>query len=140
MRMSATFTNSVNPVVSWLHGLRGSPASAGAVVERLAIHDAPSLILVSCTDPTKRSMWTDFKDGSVPLETVIVKDLIPHVDATYRTLASREFRAIEGFSMGGYGAAYIGFKYPDVFGVVSILAGAMHTPQRRSPLRRAIVL
>ncbi len=27
--------------------------------------------------------------------------------------------------MGGYGAAYLGFKYPDIFGSVSILAGAL---------------
>jgi endo-1,4-beta-xylanase len=65
----------------------------------------------------------------VPVETVIVQDLIPHIDATFRTLATREGRAIEGHSMGGYGAAYLGFKYPDTFGVVSILAGALRSPE-----------
>jgi endo-1,4-beta-xylanase len=28
-------------------------------------------------------------------------DLIPHIDATYLTIASRKGRAIEGMSMGG---------------------------------------
>ncbi len=69
------------------------------------------------------SMWCDSKDGAVPMETVLVKELVPHVDATFRTLASREGRILEGFSMGGYGAARLGLKHPDVFGAVSILAG-----------------
>ena len=119
------------PVIFWLHGLGGSPASAAAVVAELAdaISDGrvPPLILVSCSDVTSRSMWTDAKDGSLPIETAIVRELVPHIDATYRTRASRQFRAIEGFSMGGYGAAYIGFKYPELFGSVSILSGALHT-------------
>lgn len=73
------------PVIYWLHGLNGSPASARPVVTRLdeAIKSsaAPEAILISCTDPTRRSMWTDSKDGTVPIETVIVTELIPHVAA-----------------------------------------------------------
>lgn len=57
------------------------------------------------------------------METVIVKELIPDVDANYRTVANRKGRLVEGFSMGGYGAARLGFKYPEIFGAVSILSG-----------------
>jgi len=130
------------PVIYWLHGLNGSPASARPVVTRLdeAIKAgaAPEAILISCTDPTKRSMWTDSKDGTVPIETVIVTELIPHVDSTFRTVATRQGRAIEGYSMGGYGAAYLGFKYPETFGAVSILSGALHSPGSLSARRREI--
>ncbi len=130
------------PVIFWLHGLGGSPASAAAVVAELsdAISDGrvPALILISCSDVTTRSMWTDAKDGSLPIETAIVRELVPHVDATYRTRASRQFRAIEGFSMGGYGAAYIGFKHPELFGSVSILSGALHTAESLKTNRREI--
>jgi hypothetical protein len=41
--------------------------------------------------------------------------LIPHIDSTYRTKANRTQRAIEGISMGGFGALMLGFKYPDLF-------------------------
>jgi S-formylglutathione hydrolase FrmB len=68
-------------------------------------------------------MWCDSKDGSVPMETVVVKELVPRVDASFRTFAAREGRLIEGFSLGGYGAARLGFKFPEVFGADSILAG-----------------
>ena len=50
---------------------------------------------------------------------MIVKDLIAHVDATYRTIATREGRAIEGHSMGGFGALHLGFKYPGLFAAVT---------------------
>jgi S-formylglutathione hydrolase FrmB len=69
------------------------------------------------------SMWCDSKDGAVPMETIVIKELLPLIDATFRTIAAREGRIIEGFSMGGYGAARLGFKYPQLFGAVSILAG-----------------
>ena len=130
------------PVVYWLHGLGGSPASANPVVSALDVGikagTAPEMILISCTDPTKRSMWTDSKDGRVPVESVVVQELIPHVDATLRTTATCTGRAIEGYSMGGYGAAYLGFKYPDVFGAVSILAGALHSPDSLNARRNQI--
>jgi len=58
-------------------------------------------------------MYCDSRDGKYPLETVIVSDLIPHVDAACRTIAAREGRGLDGFSMGGFGAAHLGFKYPD---------------------------
>jgi len=130
------------PVVYWLHGLGGSPASAQAIVKRMpdAIRrgETPPFIVVSCTDKTSRTMWTDAKDGSVPVESVIVNELIAHIDATYRTRAERSFRGVGGFSMGGFGAAYLGFKYPDVFGAVSIFAGALHSAESLRDNRRGI--
>lgn len=59
---------------------------------------------------------------------MIVKDLIRHVDATYRKITKREGRLIEGYSMGGYGVAHLGFKYPQLFGAVVVNAGALLNP------------
>lgn len=130
------------PVVYWLHGAYGRPHSATPVVRRLdeAIRTglAPEMIVVSCIDPTGLSMWTNSKDGRLPMETLIIEELIPHIDDTWRTVANRQGRAIEGFSMGGYGAAYLGVRYSDQFSSVSILAGALHTPQTLNERRRAI--
>ena len=57
------------------------------------------------------------------IETVITTELVPHVDASYRTIATREGRLLDGYSMGGYGAARLGFKYPEMFRAVSIMGG-----------------
>ncbi|MFQ6003947.1 MAG: alpha/beta hydrolase [Woeseia sp.] len=130
------------PVVYWLHGAYERPYSATPVAKRLdaAIRagDAVEMILVSCIDPTGLSMWVDSKDGRLPMETLIIEELIPYVDGNYRTIAERRGRAIEGFSMGGYGAAYLGIRYRQLFSSVSVLAGALHTPETLRARRRAI--
>ena len=113
------------PVVYWLHGGGGSQREGGWMVERIdaAIRAGkiPAFIVILVQGlPDVRYINT--KDGTRPLEDVIIKDLIPHVDGTYRTLAVRTSRAIEGMSMGGYGALRLGFKFPELFGVVSGLA------------------
>lgn len=114
------------PVLYWLHGTGGGLAGIAplsAYFDR-AIRDGkiPPMLIVF-PNGLASSMWSDSKDGAVPMETVVVKELVPHIDATFRTIASREGRMIEGFSMGGYGAARLGFKDADLFGAVSILAG-----------------
>jgi S-formylglutathione hydrolase FrmB len=48
-------------------------------------------------------------------EDYIVKDLVAHVDATYRTVADRKARAIGGLSMGGFGALELAMRHKDVF-------------------------
>ena len=130
------------PVMYWLHGAYGRPYSATPVVQRLdaAIRagTAPQVIVVSCFDPTGLSMWTDSKDGRLPMEKVIIDELIPHIDATFRTIGERQGRGVEGFSMGGYGSAYLGIKYNHLFSSVSIIAAAMHTPDTFRDRRRAI--
>lgn len=76
-------------------------------------------------------------------ETYILRDLIGHVDATYRTLARRESRAIAGLSMGGYGAFALALRHPEVFtaaashsGVLSLRYGGPH-PYRASEVKVA---
>jgi S-formylglutathione hydrolase FrmB len=56
-------------------------------------------------------------------ETYIVDDLIGHVDATYRTIASRDGRAIAGLSMGGLGAFEIGLRHKDRFAAIASHSG-----------------
>jgi putative tributyrin esterase len=58
-------------------------------------------------------------------EDSIIKDLIPHVDATYRTIAKREGRAINGLSMGGYGGLMLGLKHHELFCSIGSHSGAI---------------
>lgn len=113
------------PVLYWLHGtgggLKGLPYLVTLFDTAIRAGKIPPMLVVFANGLTS-SMWCDSKDGSVPMETIVVKELVPLIDATERTIASREGRLIEGFSMGGYGAARLGFKFHDIFGAVSILA------------------
>ena len=118
------------PVIYWLHGIGGGQrvgAMSGLVARMDAAIQAKSAppVIIVFVNGMRDSWYIDTADGKRPVESMIVKDLIPHVDATYRTVATRSGRAVEGFSMGGFGAAHLGFKFSELFGTVSILGGAM---------------
>ena len=55
-------------------------------------------------------------------ERFIAHDVVAYVDAHYRTIPDRRSRGLVGHSMGGYGAARIGMKHPDVFGSLYIMS------------------
>jgi enterochelin esterase-like enzyme/acetyl esterase/lipase len=126
------------PVLYELHASGGTPRSGAEIVRRIdkAIRAGriPPMIVVLPNGLRGNTMYCDSRDGKYPVESVIIKDLIPHVDATYRTIASREGRALDGFSMGGFGAAHLGFKYPELFSVISIMAPPLLGPELKSPL------
>jgi poly(3-hydroxybutyrate) depolymerase len=114
------------PVVYWLHGSGGGLPGIPKVAAHFAaaIKDAKTPpCLVVFVNGLANGMYVDWKDGSAPIETVIVEELVPHIDATYRTIATREGRLLDGYSMGGYGAARLGFKFPELFRAVSIMGG-----------------
>lgn len=127
------------PVVYFLHGLFNDHTSwtvnnegdIPALLDDLMSKGAlPQMILVHPNGG--RSFYTDYRDGSLKYETMIVEELPRHVEANYRVVAGREHRAIAGTSMGGYGALKIAMRHPDRYRAV-----AAHSPivfPVRSPL------
>jgi endo-1,4-beta-xylanase len=63
----------------------------------------------------RATMYQDSAVGRFLAETTFLKELLPHIDATYRTIAARHGRCIEGFSMGGRGSTHLAMKYPELF-------------------------
>lgn len=61
--------------------------------------------------------------GNRNWETFHIKQLIPWVDANFRTYAETNGRAVSGFSMGGFGALKYMAKYPHLFGSVGSHSG-----------------
>jgi endo-1,4-beta-xylanase len=112
------------PVIYFLHGSlvdSKRPITSGYIARvDAAIRSGvmpPAIVVLP--QGLNQGRWMDSKDGTAPMESVLIKNLIPHIDATYRTIASRAGRAIEGHSMGGFGALHNGFNNPDVFAAVT---------------------
>lgn len=59
------------------------------------------------------------KGATGQYETYVYKDLVSHIDGTYRTIAERDKRGIGGFSMGGIGSMNLLLGHPDVYVSVS---------------------
>lgn len=115
------------PVLYWLHGGSGFSGTAIRVISR-HFGDAmkagliPPMIVVFPHAPAG-SLWANSSDGSTPVETIFIEELLPHVDETLRAVSSRDGRIVEGWSMGGYGAARFGMKFPELFCAASSLSG-----------------
>ncbi len=127
------------PVLYWLHGGFGTSRQGLPVIERIhaamQANEIPPMIVVM-PQALPIGWYIDSKDGSRPIEQVMVNDLIDHVDATYRTVASAQGRWIEGFSMGGYGALHLGLKYPRRFSRISALGPAILRDMASEPEER----
>jgi len=62
-------------------------------------------------------------------DTVLTQELIPYVDANFRTQADQAHRAMAGLSMGGMETHSITLAHPDLFGYYALLSGGTYTPE-----------
>ncbi len=112
------------PVVYALHG--GRPGGEHRIVRLANIIDEaieegklkPAIYVYPNGGPMSWYNYPSFENGMG--EDVFVKETIPHIDATYRTLGDQA-RGIEGYSQGGRGTTRLYFKYPELF--VSVAPG-----------------
>jgi endo-1,4-beta-xylanase len=128
------------PVVYNLHGGGGSPQSQwdrtrSTLVEAMENGRIGPMIHVY-VDGLGNTLFLDSADGSLKVESMIVKEVLPFIDQRYRTVGSHEGRAIQGFSMGGFGALQIALKHPHLFSSVVSYAGAVLSP-KGVPIGRA---
>jgi enterochelin esterase-like enzyme len=61
-------------------------------------------------------------------ETVLVGELIPYIDANFRTLADQPHRGMAGLSMGGMETHSITLKPLDMFSHIGLLSGGVISP------------
>lgn len=65
--------------------------------------------------------WTAFQK-------VLMDELVPHVDEHFRTIATRDGRAMAGLSMGGMETRMATLARPEVFGYWGLLSGGTYAP------------
>jgi S-formylglutathione hydrolase FrmB len=116
------------PVLYFLHGMFGNEGEferrgvAAAVAHLREQGLIGEFIIVAPAGGN--SFYLNAKNG-VRYEDAIVQDLIPHIEKTYRALGTREGRAIQGISMGGWGAMMLAFKHPEMFSSVTTHSAAL---------------
>jgi putative tributyrin esterase len=62
----------------------------------------------------------------------VAREIVAHVDSTYRTRAERAHRGIAGLSMGGYGAVSLALRYPGLFAAAASHSGVL-SPRYAGP-------
>ncbi len=87
-------------------------------------------IIVNTYGMTNEIKWGGMKDFRIePFQTVLVDELIPYVDTNFRTLATKDKRAMAGLSMGGMETKTITLNKPDVFSHYGLLSGGIYLPE-----------
>ncbi|HEY6538771.1 MAG TPA: alpha/beta hydrolase-fold protein [Candidatus Dormibacteraeota bacterium] len=80
------------------------------------------LVFVDCWTSLGGSQFLD-SPGTGAYHSYLCEEVVPAVDASFRTMADREHRAIAGKSSGGYGALISALLRPDLFGALASHAG-----------------
>ncbi len=72
--------------------------------------------------------------GEYQYEDYFIKELIPHVEKTYRTRAEKRFRSIAGLSMGGFGSLLYSLHHPELFQTCYAMSAAVRTDEEVNKL------
>ena len=116
------------PVLYLLHGANSDDTSWTRFgdAERITAR-APMIVVMP--DGGAQGWYTDWYAGDRTVqprwEAYHVGELVPWIDATYRTVAAKRGRAIAGLSMGGYGALSYAARHPDTFAAAASFSGAL---------------
>jgi len=136
MRYAITFPESYKeseknyPVVYLLHGAGGNFSNWHTSVKKSGLlpdlaNQYEMLIVTPEVGPFSYYYDSPLMD-TVRYSSYIVIDLIKEIDENYRTIASREGRAITGLSMGGHGAIMLSAENPDLFYAAGSMSGVMN--------------
>jgi len=114
------------PVVYLLHGYSGNYASWAKDFKELKKQVDLYDFIVIGVDGNYSSWYFDSPiDPTYKYETYVTAELVPYIDKNYKTITSREGRAISGLSMGGHGALYLSIKHQDIFGAAGSMSGGV---------------
>lgn len=111
-------------VTMWANREPYRPTFLEAADEVFATGEAPGcvVVLVDAWTAYGGSQFVD-SPGTGRYHSYLCDEVVPWVDAHYRTLVDRESRAISGKSSGGFGAMITPMLRPDLFSALATHAG-----------------
>ncbi len=92
----------------------------------IADHRATPAICVMCCGMVQSAKLGERLVDHRLLEELLLTDIIPHIDSTYRTFSDREHRALAGLSMGSIQTSYITFRNQRMFAWAGLFSGFLH--------------
>jgi hypothetical protein len=125
----------------WKNRLPFRPTVPELIDELFASGEVPAciVVMVDCWTRYGGSQFLD-SPGTGRYHSYLCDEIVPWVDARFRTLAQREHRGIAGKSSGGYGAMVTPMLRPDLFSGFATHAGdalfeACYLPAFRESVR-----
>ena len=117
-------SNKRYPVLYLLHGLFGRYDDW---LTRTNLAEYAAHFDVIIITPEGHDGWYTDRAGVATdkYESYFIREIIPDVDARFRTIKDRRARGVAGLSMGGYGALKYGLKHPEQFAFAASISGAL---------------
>ncbi|MDR3268963.1 MAG: esterase family protein [Tannerella sp.] len=84
---------------------------------------AAHMIIVMPDADARRGYFNDIR-GDFNYEDFFFKELIPHIEKTYRVRKDKHYRAVAGLSMGGGGSIFYALHQPDMFAAAAPLSAS----------------
>ncbi|MDR1813584.1 MAG: esterase family protein [Tannerella sp.] len=81
------------------------------------------IIVMPDANTGRRGYFNDIR-GDFNYEDFFFKELIPHIEKTYRVRADRHYRAVSGLSMGGGGTIFYSLHHPEMFAAAAPLSAS----------------
>ncbi len=141
-------TKTKYPVLYLLHGAGGDEEAWSSMGRAAQILDnliekglaEPMIVVMPNGNPSQQAARTlglpesqlNFRDPSMANAYVrsLVEEIVPYIDANYRTIAKKASRAVAGLSMGGGHTISASGLYPNAFDYICPLSmGSNRTPQ-----------
>lgn len=117
------------PVVYYLHNIFSNPekmledSDVVNLLERGFVNEIVNEFILVVADYSTKSIGSLYENSSVSGRWLdfTIQELVPYIDKNFRTLPTRDSRAVTGDFFGGYGALKLAMLHPDVFSVAYAL-------------------
>lgn len=123
------------PVLYCLHGYTGDVAGLVSArpwehnvvqrMDRLIVQQQMAPAILVLVDGFTRLGGSQYVNSvhNGDYESYVIRDVVGHIDRTYRTVAQEGGRGVFGKSSGGFGALHLSMKYPGVFAAFASHSG-----------------
>ncbi len=131
------------PVLYLLHGYTDQEwgwiqfGEIPQIADRLTAESAIAPLIIVMPDGGVTWYMNDH-GGKARFEDMIMQELLPFIDRTYRTRPSREYRAVAGLSMGGYGSLLWSLHNPHLFSRCVALSAAVYYEEDYLKMEQAL--
>jgi enterochelin esterase-like enzyme len=123
-------SNRKYPVVYLLHGYTDNETGwvqfgeANIAADKLISTGEIAPMIIVMPD-AKLTFYINDYQGKINFEDAFFQEFIPFIESKYRIKAQREFRAVSGLSMGGFGSLVYAMHHTDMFSVCVPFSGVV---------------
>src|SRR5579862_2643298 len=119
------------PVLYFLHGLGDNErtlfnSGGWTLLDDLRKQNKIGEFLIAAPEGG-RTFYINSADGKIRYGDFFLQEFVPLIESKYRVSKGHANRAINGISMGGYGALRFAFAHPEMFSAVSAQSAALIT-------------